>query len=69
MNSLKLEKSRLQKMKGHLKTIKPYAYIDRSNYLFYLNKLLEFFLKNLLIISSENLKKNPKRTLKKFTNF
>tara|TARA_B100000242_G_C42978796_1_gene454305 strand:+ start:233 stop:1117 length:885 start_codon:yes stop_codon:yes gene_type:complete len=70
MNSLKLEKSRLQKMKGHLKTIKPYAYIDRSNYLFYLNKLLEFFpKKNLLIISSENLKKNPKKNFKKIYKF
>ena len=70
LKALKFEKIRYNLLKGHFKVIKPFSYIDRSNYLKYLIYLFKYFpRKNVLILSSESLRKSPDENFKLIYNF
>ncbi|WP_435090475.1 sulfotransferase domain-containing protein [Candidatus Pelagibacter bacterium nBUS_30] len=64
------ERERNKKLNKVLKRIKPFSYLDRSNYTKYLKHIFKKFNNtNILIINSEDLNKNPDINFKKIFNF
>lgn len=63
-------KKRSYKLIKDLEKIKPFSYLDRSNYIKYLKYIFKKFNnKNVLILNSEDLNKNPKKNFLKVFNF
>ena len=69
-DALNQEKTRKEESTGKWKEVLPYAYLERSFYSHQLTRYIEEFgEKNILIVCSEDLSKNPSFTLSKICDF